>query len=81
MKWINVKDKLPEHINDVFICSAQHNPEFNSYTVGYYVQTSGRWGVVTDMLRASNYDGDATIELDEKVTHWKEIIGPKEIGK
>ncbi len=76
MKWISVKDRLPEYLNDVFICNAHNNSTFNYYTVGFYVPYSGRWGVSTEMLRISKYDEYDTIKLDREVTHWMPLPDP-----
>ena len=78
MKWISVKDRLPEYLNDVFICNAHHNPTFNYYTVGFYIPYSSRWGVSTEMLRIIKYDENLTIELDREVTHWMPLPEPPE---
>jgi hypothetical protein len=82
MEWISVKDRLPDNNRDVFICNYEKDsPDYIDYAVGCLHQGSKKWYPCTEMLCASNYDGMATIRIDEKVTYWAEIIPPKEENK
>lgn len=56
MNWISVKDRLPEHDNDVLVYLN------NSCAVGFYSQDNKKW--FRDRCTCS----DCYLELD--ATHW-----------
>jgi hypothetical protein len=75
MNWISVKDRLPDDNRDVCIC-CHYDLSYTSYGTGFFQQKYKKWEPTIDMIEASNYDGMATIRMDEKVTHWCEITPP-----
>ena len=75
MKWISIKDRLPETTDNVLVCNfLEYAGCCNSFTVAYYNKKG--WHPVVDMLTANNYDGGAVIDLDEEVTHWMPLLKP-----
>ena len=64
MKWIGIKDKLPDD-NDLDVIVT----DGNSYSVGYY---DVRWGWIPSNLTSWNSD----YEFDFTPTHWMELPEP-----
>ena len=72
--WISVDERLPY----------KHKPVIGACFYGYDIEPDAavvyhdgdKWVVVTDMLKASNYDGYAEISLDAQPTHWMPLPEP-----
>ena len=64
--WISVKDRLPETTEDVLASDGY------GYVVAY-CKDKKYWDVTEDMIRASNYDGGASLYLDTTILYWRPI--------
>ena len=77
MKWISVKDQLPEE--DSLVVGSDGATEYSSYAVFDFF--NGKFYLQTEGLDASNYDGGAVIRCCFDVSHWYPLPAKMDINK
>ena len=67
-EWININDRLPDE-GSLVIAAYTYDSEMevDACVCRFY---RGNFGVYTDGLAASNYDGGAIIEMTFEPSHW-----------
>jgi hypothetical protein len=81
MKWVAIKDKLPEERKCVLVYFPKHEPEF-TYRVMYLRLNDCSNQIMQHCKRCSYHwvspDGGSQNCLDVFPSHWAELEGPKE---
>lgn len=72
MKWISVKDKLPENIDDVLAWSAA----YQMHGVFYYRAADARWIAQTDYI---DFDCGCQTDKGVNITHWMPLPKPPQL--
>jgi len=72
MEWISVKDRLPEHKQDVLLYAFEAIENVYYTVVGYPDFDCNKWEIDGYLDTVSNY----SIEGDERITHWMPLPKP-----
>lgn len=70
MKWISVRDKLPNEAVDVIVVWQKFGTKSPSKHIGYIDDITHKWNLITDEGLVEDADNNPDYYI---VTHWCEI--------
>lgn len=77
MKWISVKDRLPDILEDVLVYRISY--EVPEGTIVFKMHPVEQYMVAFRSPRGWNFHEDRELKDNSKVSHWMELSKPSEI--